>query len=1644
MSEKIAIIGVSALFPGSETLEGFWNNLMEKNDLTSLSVSEDFGVDPNMFFNEKRGVLDRCYSTRGGYIRSFEFDALGFIGDKKHLQKLDSLYQWGLHVAREALINGGYFNNKRILEGCGLILGNLSFPTRSTHKILASIYSNTAEKALKKLINDKNINVPSTKLPIPENNPLQGNASLVIKNAIGLGCTHMDIDAACSSSLYAIKLACDELITGKADMMLAGAVSGSDPMFIQMGFSIYQANAGNSEKYKPLDLQSKGLIPSEGAGMVLLKRLSDAEKDGDSILGVISGVGLSNDGKGKFILSPNSKGQRLAFERAYKQNDILPQNSTYIECHATGTPLGDMTELNSIEEFFFENKDKLHLGSVKSNLGHLLTAAGMTSLTKVLLSFKHNILPPEIELEQPIKSKDNWFGKNNVFEKPEKWTSKSKQIGINAFGFGGANAHLVVNNYQKPINRKASKPVTLVQMAITGMDVHFGACTNLNAFYETIFNNKQHFRPLPKTRWNGFEENYDLQKDFEFNNGNYPPKGNFIEDFEFDILRYKIQPKDIETTVPQQALILKVADRAIVDAGLKEGTNVAVLIAMKPEMGLHSSLARWDSEWQFKEALKDSNLNENEIASLTEEFKNNRYECNGEQLPSQYTSIVGNLMASRIASLWDFTGPTFTVTDNNNGVLKALEVAQNMLSLGQVDAVVLGGVDFSGGLEHVLTRNKQEKINNSQNHGLSINFASNGWEIGEGAGVIVLKNSKKTTDDERIYSIIEKIGVLDSKKNIGYQELSASGFKAEDEKETLDLIKENPQHLVALGSVKANIGHTFAASLIASIIKTALCIYHKFIPGIPNWQYAKELEKFRKTNYYFPTTSRPWIKNSIVKYRKGLINSYGDSKILLAEYNTRSEKVKDWTVLQKLSPVLIQIKGNNKDQLETQLGELEKLIASNGFRNAATIYYHSYKNSIGKYSAVLVGNSEKSILRDLVYFKNNLGKSINSNQIIKTPSGSYFTPLPSSDYGDIAFVFPGSATSYKGLGTDLFQLFPNLLPVYETMIPNLEMYSGEEYLYPKTQSIHDKEEPIQNDAIMMMSVGVSYSSFFANILQHNFKIKPKAAFGYSMGECSSMWYAMGVWNPLGAKSFQNSPIFKNKFSGNMELLSKEWNMSSEEAKKKWISLILLTDKSSVEPLITQYNKVFLTFINSDAELIISGDKEQVQQVVKQLNCVRIEVPFQNVIHHDFCSKEEEGLIEMHSLKIETKPDVDFYSSLTGDKIEIDKHTIAKNSARVCYTPVDFPSIVKKVAANSISTFIEVGPASTCTPWIQDILKDQNHLAVPIDKKGMSSAQSILECIAQLVSNGVEVDLSVLYPEKPNIENNKTFIKKVIPGGKRIFDAFLTDEMKNKFKHVNDRAENVRSEELNSDKKNHVKINGSEKIGENGLKIHDFNDKSHLKNKTIIFSEEDLNEFAHGKIAKVFGAEYEIIDTYKRRVMLPMHPYLLVSRVTGLNAKIGEFKRSTIQTEYDVPHNSWFTRDKQVTFAIAVESGQCDLLLISYLGIDFQNKGEYVYRLLDCTLTFVDDLPYEGQTLRYDIVINSFVRSGKNLLFFFSYKCYVEDRLVLIMEDGCAGFFKDDQLSVGNGVVYTAKELSALENIQKRTFTPLLTTQKKNI
>ncbi|MEM6261409.1 MAG: beta-ketoacyl synthase N-terminal-like domain-containing protein [Bacteroidota bacterium] len=1694
MKPKIAVIGMAGLFPESHTPEAFWENLIARRDLTSRSTEDDFGSDPEFFFHKEKGALDRCYSLSGGYIRDFEFDPTGYRYQPQQLSGLDSMFQWSLHAAKEALKDSGYYQNADLLKKAGLVMGNLSFPTRTSHRLMSHFYTHLLEQGIGDLLETPDFHLAGHKQPEGSlflNSLISGFPASVVSQGLGLGATHYALDAACASSLYAVKLAADQLIHGNADLMLAGAVSCSDPLFIHMGFSIFHAYHDHKSRFAPLDRNSGGLISSEGAGMLVLKRYEDALRDGDRVYALIGNVGLSNDGKGKFLLSPNPKGQRLALERAYESTGISPNEIDYLECHATGTPLGDVTEFGTLQAFFGEHMPKL--GSAKSNLGHLLSTAGMTGLFKVILGMNKGMIPATIHIEEPLVSGGNQQAPVVRDHVPWPNGKPTKQAGVNAFGFGGTNAHTVVEEATDNPGPK-HEPIQPCTLAVVGMDAHFGPCENLNEFHRSIYAGTAHHDPLPEGRWNGLEEDQQLLESYGITDASQI-RGAFVEDFEFDPLRYRIPPREADRLVPQQTLLLKVADRALIDAGYdpkaKAPANVAVIVAMETELAIHQYLGRWDLGWQLHEGLKRSGveLPPEELEELEKISKNLiRYSSLEDNTASAHTGFVGNIMASRVSALWDFTGPAFTLSSGENSVAKSLEVARCLLSAGEVDAVVVGAVDLSGGMEHVLAQASARPLNTGPMT-LAFDQRTNGWQPGEGAGaVVVTKHSAE--NNQEAYALIKEIQISHeledapalppqiseqaivssisatlqkqglSPEDVGYIEACASGIQHETQAELQALEEVFAGQSVGIGSAKANVGHTFAASGMAGLIRGVLCLHNEFIPGTPDWQ---GVVNPTNNDLFIPEFSRPWVKKPGQKSRHALVSTLGNdgavSQIVLGE----AKQVRERTSTFELEgPWPFTFTAASPQDLITQLAEFEAKVAeTESFGELARVCYAD-ANPDASFACCIIGSDANGLAREATFLQKGIQKAVETGNPWRSPAGSYFHPAPLGKDAKVAYVYPGSSSAYPGLGRELFSLFPGLYDYLESRVNEVSVLLSDDKLYPgkKLDGSTETHPGFEHDTVSMINVGVSFSSLLTHIFRYSLQLPPQAAFGYSMGESSSMLYALEVWDAHQVDTkFMHSPIFRNRIAGRMEVLAEAWNLPSEEVVKRWSTFVVMAGEKTVRPLVEPEEKVYLSFINTPDEVIISGDKAACQRIIKQLGVSFMEIHLNNIAHHEFVRSEHEGLFEMHHMPVAPQPGIDFYSGVGKTKMDITSEVLAENAAQLCFHGVDWPSQVEQVYNDGARVFIELGPNVTCTRWTKEVLKGRPHLAVATNNKGMSDRQNILQAAAQLFSHRLPLSLEALLPPAPKQRQVSPLRKRVRIGGPRVGDALKAPELIGKFHPIKTAIPQpapvaavpvlaTASNDFNSPQPIMQNTQSTQAapvsissnslpVAENGLKLQDYSDPNRLNDREVIFDEADMLEFAEGKIAKVFGDEYEIIDTYPRRVMLPMPPYLLVSRVTKLEAERGSFRPSMIQTEYDIPYDSWYATDGQIPWAVSVESGQCDLMLISYIGIDFEAKGDMVYRLLDCTLTFLDDLPFEGQTLRYDIKINNYARSGGNLLFFFSYECFVEDRMVLKMDGGCAGFFSDGDLYGGQGVVFSQEEIEARQNAEKKIFIPVL-------
>ena len=349
--DKIAIIGMGCLFPEAQSPEQFFDVLMKGRDVTTPLSARELGVDPKFYVHPRPGTPDKIGYHTNGHIRDFRFDPRGYRLGPSHLESLDRIYQWPIHAAGQALDDSGYRNRSKALGACGIILGNPTFPTLSSKRIFSGIHHLALEPYLQKLLHRSDFTLAE---PWPEamsdfNARTVGLPARVAGQALGLGGPRYEVDAACATSLYVVQLASYHLLSGQADMMLAGAVCCPDYLYVDHGFQMLRAFPPAGGRSLPFDRSSQGIKIGEGAGFLVLKRYRDAVRDHDRIRAVVEAIGLSNDGGGKHILMPSSAGQILALERAYGQRE---RRVDYIECHATGTPLGDATELATLERFF--------------------------------------------------------------------------------------------------------------------------------------------------------------------------------------------------------------------------------------------------------------------------------------------------------------------------------------------------------------------------------------------------------------------------------------------------------------------------------------------------------------------------------------------------------------------------------------------------------------------------------------------------------------------------------------------------------------------------------------------------------------------------------------------------------------------------------------------------------------------------------------------------------------------------------------------------------------------------------------------------------------------------------------------------------------------------------------------------------------------------------------------------------------------------------------------------------------------------------------------------------------------------------------------------------------------------------------------
>jgi len=474
MAESVAIVGMDVLLPGADSLDAYWSNLTRGVDAITDVPPNRWG--PELYDPERGQQPDRLYCRRGGFVDELAyFDPMAFGVMPASVPEIEPEQLLALRVAAAAIEDAGGMDRLPDRDRVGVILGRLGMSSVTSVKFylrvrLADQVCDFVRELVPELAEDRLARFreligerlgpyhPEAVIGLMPN-----LAASRVANRLGLRGPSYTLDAACASSLIAVDHGIAELLSGRLDMVLAGGVHHNHDVTFWAVFNQLRALSRRGE-IRPFDAAADGLLLGEGTGVVVLKRLSDAIRDGDRIHAVIRGSGVSGDGRAASLVNPETAGQALAVRRAWAAAGLdpaAPDALGLLEAHGTGTPVGDAAELATVAQVFGPQRGGPApvIGSVKSMIGHSMAAAGVAALVKAVLAVSRGVLPPTLHCDNPRPEVAGTRFRPIGTARP--WDGPGpRRAAINAFGFGGINAHLVIEQAPDPARprRRSHEP----------------------------------------------------------------------------------------------------------------------------------------------------------------------------------------------------------------------------------------------------------------------------------------------------------------------------------------------------------------------------------------------------------------------------------------------------------------------------------------------------------------------------------------------------------------------------------------------------------------------------------------------------------------------------------------------------------------------------------------------------------------------------------------------------------------------------------------------------------------------------------------------------------------------------------------------------------------------------------------------------------------------------------------------------------------------------------------------------------------------------------------------------------------------------------------------------------------------------------
>ncbi|MEV0016968.1 beta-ketoacyl synthase N-terminal-like domain-containing protein [Streptomyces tendae] len=1618
--EPIAIVGRGCVLPGALDPDGFWENIAAGRTSLTAAPEGRWRLPRHRVMGTVDDHLDRTWTDIGGYVEGFEsvFDPEGFLVPPERIATLDPLFHWVLHGVRQALTEAG---RTTPLGRGGLILGNLSYPTSTGAAFAEHVWLSAQRPELRDAL------LTGGRHPRPDarNRFSSGLPALLAARALGLGAGAWSLDAACASSLYAIKLACDRLHDGTADLMVAGAVSRPDPLYLHVGFCGLSATS-RTGRSRPFDRDADGLVHGEGAGFVALARLSDARAAGLPVFGVIRGVGLSNDGRGSGLISPSEEGQVRAMRLAYEAAGVAPESVSLVECHATGTPVGDAVEARGMARVFGA-ADDVPIGSAKSNVGHLLASAGVAGLLKVLGAMRSGVRPATLGARRPL---DALSGTPlRVLDTAEQWAGP-RRAAVSAFGFGGTNAHLLLDDPDD------APPPSVPRPAYGPRSTARRAAPADRAPQDPV--------PGPDA-----PDNPAAAADSGAPDGRAPGacavpvaivaigarvgEGTSVEDLRRAVLgggrrgpvaEIAVQltglcfpPLALERTVRHQLLVLEAAREAARTVDLpRERTMVIIGTGVDPEV------ARAGARWRIPHWLEESGV---PVTAASADLARDAFTP-----PMTAEGVVGsmpNLAANRISTQLDLAGPSFTVSAEEASGLVALEAAARALRSGEVDAALVGATDLS--CEAV--------------HRAAVRESAPGVEPGDAAVVLVLK-------------------LLDAARRDGDAVVAVLDEEAGGEPDMV--IGDGPD---AGFDPSSAFGRAHAASGLVSVAVAALSLQHRAVPrpdapadtaAVPHTARAVAVpaEGPAASVRLRAGDPRPWLPGPAPRLR---VFSGADRAQVLAALEAGTES--------SAGPARLALVTDGGTAWAERREAARRWLAQGGARPSDVLYRDA---PVGGETAFVYTNGSAAypgMGHALTLACPSLGESVRAgHRAIGTRLRSGRGPGVLDQIWSVAelavfhTVFsrevlglrPDAAIGYSsGESTALVALgaWPDASGLYEATresglfttqltgeLRAVRRYWRRRGIGGDRWSSYLVAAPLEavraeldgERAVHLMAVNapgvcvVGGESKACAAVVARLGVDRAIELDYDMAaHAPELAEVREVWREAHRRPTVDVPGVRFYSAATGRAYRPTTERAAEALTAQGLGTIDFA--ATIERAWADGVRVFVE--HGPRKLCtgwikrVLGDREHV--------AVALDTPDDTGLRN-LCLAVGELVV-------------------AGVPVRADALT-ARLAEAATGLPAPGPTVTVAVPPTPCLPPLE--PAVTVLPRAPELAPVPAERPAPAERPGAPVAAE------SAAAAGPVARLSDPASPAPGRAEVAGTVARQSRRAALVHEEIVAAhaEAHRRFLEVSalaltaltagDGADAGRAA-VSLSAGGVVSVPPSAALSVRPpctppVPVRPRGPVSAPRPGTDpapvpvpgakpVFDRAQLEHLASGEISTLFGPRFAEQDRYAVQTRMPGPPMLFADRVTAIDAVPAALvlpgpvrTDGRIWTETDILTDSWYLdATGRMPAGVLIEAGQADLLLLSWLGADLLNRGERAYRLLGCEVTFHGGPPRPGDTLCFEIHVDGHAEAGGVRLAFFHYDCYVDGELRLSVREGQAGFFTPAELAAGGGVRWDPAE-----------------------